>query len=87
MMNTTQPNSGSGRDAMDLASDAASKVGHDAADALKSGARKASDVVEHAGHMAQERLDSMTAYVRRNPLQSTAIAAGVGFMFAMLARR
>jgi len=79
------------RDTIDRAGSAAAQAGHDAGDAVKDVTRKASEAVGEAvgqaGEMAQEKLDSMAAYVRRNPLQATAIAAGIGFAFALIARR
>jgi ElaB/YqjD/DUF883 family membrane-anchored ribosome-binding protein len=75
------------RDAAERTSDTASHVGQDASAIAKDVTRKASAAVDQAGEMAQERLESMAAYVRRNPLQATAIAAGVGFVFALIARR
>ena len=66
----------SANDAAQQATDAAKSIGRDAANA-------AGQAVE----MAQNQLDSMTVYVRKNPLQATAIAAAVGFVFALVARR
>jgi ElaB/YqjD/DUF883 family membrane-anchored ribosome-binding protein len=43
--------------------------------------------VEQAQALAQGQLDKLAANIRRNPLQAAAIAAGVGFVFALLARR
>ena len=58
-----------------------------AASTAKSVGRDVSSAVGQAADMAQEQLDGMTSYVRKNPLQATAIAAGVGFVFALIARR
>jgi ElaB/YqjD/DUF883 family membrane-anchored ribosome-binding protein len=46
-----------------------------------------SETVEQAQVMAQEQYDRLTASIRRNPLQAAGIAAGVGFVLALLARR
>lgn len=63
------------------------RAGDYAADAAKVASRKASEAIEQVGDLAQDKVEAMAAYVRRNPLQATAIAAGVGFVFALLARR
>lgn len=60
------------RDARDLASNAQDRI---------------SDTVEHAQALAQEQYDKLAASIRRNPLQAAGIAAGVGFVLALLARR
>ena len=75
------------RAALDRAADQAAGLGHDAADAAKSLGHKATVAVDQASDMAHEKLEAMAHYVRRNPLQATAIAAGVGFLFALIARR
>ena len=43
--------------------------------------------VDQAQTMAQDQYDKLTASIRRNPLQAAGIAAGVGFVLALLARR
>lgn len=48
---------------------------------------KFNDTVEQAQALAQEQYDKMTASIRRNPLQAAGIAAGIGFVLALLARR
>lgn len=60
------------RDARDLASNAQDRI---------------SDTVEQAQALAQEQYDKLAASIRRNPLQAAGIAAGVGFVLALLARR
>ena len=87
MASFNQPGTASTRDTIDQTGNTAARVGYEAADAVKDASRKASAAVEQASEMAQEKLDNMAAYVRRNPLQSTAIAAGIGFVFALIARR
>lgn len=87
MANMNPSMSSATRDAADRVSDTASQVGHDATIAAKDIGRKASAAVDQASDLAHEKLESMAAYVRRNPLQATAIAAGVGFVFALIARR
>ncbi len=75
------------RDTMEKAGDNLSSAAQAAADKTKSITHDVAEAVGQAGDMAQERLDAMATYVRRNPLQSTAIAAAVGFAFALIARR
>jgi ElaB/YqjD/DUF883 family membrane-anchored ribosome-binding protein len=48
---------------------------------------KISDTVDQAQALAQEQYDKLAASIRRNPLQAAGIAAGVGFILALLARR
>ncbi len=46
-----------------------------------------SDTVDQAQALAQDQYDKLTVTIRRNPLQAAGIAAAVGFVFALLARR
>jgi ElaB/YqjD/DUF883 family membrane-anchored ribosome-binding protein len=48
---------------------------------------KFNDTVEQAQALAQEQYDKLAASIRRNPLQAAGIAAGIGFVLALLARR
>jgi ElaB/YqjD/DUF883 family membrane-anchored ribosome-binding protein len=48
---------------------------------------KFNETVEQAQVLAQEQYDKMAASIRRNPLQAAGIAAGIGFVLALLARR
>ena len=48
---------------------------------------KFNETVEQAQNLAQEQYDKLEASIRRNPLQAAGIAAGIGFVFALLARR
>jgi ElaB/YqjD/DUF883 family membrane-anchored ribosome-binding protein len=48
---------------------------------------KFNETVEQAQDFAQEQYDKMAASIRRNPLQAAGIAAGIGFVLALLARR
>lgn len=45
------------------------------------------ETVEQAQALAQEQYDKLAASIRRNPLQAAGIAAGIGFVLALLARR
>ena len=46
-----------------------------------------SEVAGQAQHAAQVQLDKLADAIRQRPLQATGIAAGVGFVLALLARR
>jgi ElaB/YqjD/DUF883 family membrane-anchored ribosome-binding protein len=48
---------------------------------------KFSSAVDSAQALAQDQYDKLTASIRRNPLQAAGIAAGIGFVLALLARR
>jgi ElaB/YqjD/DUF883 family membrane-anchored ribosome-binding protein len=48
---------------------------------------KMSDTMEQAQDFAQDQYDRLTTSIRRNPLQAAGIAAGIGFVLALLARR
>jgi ElaB/YqjD/DUF883 family membrane-anchored ribosome-binding protein len=50
-------------------------------------ANAAQDKLDQAQSMAQDQYDKLTASIRRNPLQAAGIAAGIGFVLALLARR
>ena len=45
------------------------------------------ETVEQVQNLAQEQYDKLEASIRRNPLQSAAIAVGIGFVLALVARR
>jgi ElaB/YqjD/DUF883 family membrane-anchored ribosome-binding protein len=46
-----------------------------------------SETVSQAQALAQGQYDKLEASIRRNPLQAAGIAAGIGFVLALLARR
>jgi ElaB/YqjD/DUF883 family membrane-anchored ribosome-binding protein len=48
---------------------------------------KFSDTVDQAQALAQDQYDKLVLNIRRNPLQAAGIAAGIGFVLALLARR
>jgi ElaB/YqjD/DUF883 family membrane-anchored ribosome-binding protein len=48
---------------------------------------KMSETVDQAQAVAQEQYDKLTRAIRRNPLQAAGIAAGIGFVIALVARR
>lgn len=60
----------------------------DAADRIAAAAP--SDVADAADRLKREanvQIDRLSDSIRQKPLQSAAIAAGVGFLFAVIARR
>lgn len=71
----------------DKARDAASKLERDVSRVGSDIADTVSQSAERAQAEAQVQLDKLSTSIRKNPLQSAAIAAGVGFLFAVLARR
>ncbi len=48
---------------------------------------KVTSALDSAQELAREQYDNLTLAIRRNPLQAAAIAAGIGFVLALLARR
>jgi ElaB/YqjD/DUF883 family membrane-anchored ribosome-binding protein len=46
-----------------------------------------SEAAGQAQGMAQDQFDKLSAAIRRHPLQSAGIAAGLGFALALLARK
>ena len=71
-------------------------------DSFRTGAERLEDTVTRAGHEmagkvadtakgvqqeAKAQMDRLTVSIREKPLQSAAIAAGLGFLFAVVARR
>ncbi len=47
----------------------------------------AAATVKEVTDAARDQYDNLMEAIRRNPLQAAAIAAGIGFIFALLARR
>ena len=56
-------------------------------DLASSAQDKFDETVEQARDLAQVQYDRLEASIRRNPLQAAGIAAGIGFVLALLARR
>jgi len=48
---------------------------------------KIAETVDQAQALAQDQYDKLLVSIRRNPLQAAGIAAGIGFVLALLARR
>jgi ElaB/YqjD/DUF883 family membrane-anchored ribosome-binding protein len=68
-------------------SSSGSSVERQARDLADAAQDRIADTVEQAQTIAQEQYDKLAASIRRNPLQAAGIAAGVGFVLALLARR
>lgn len=66
---------------------AANKVSDSVGAALDHASEQASSALSHAESLASDGLDRVEIAVRRNPLAAAAIAAGVGFFLAVVARR
>lgn len=64
-----------------------SSVTRQASDLANAAQDKLTETVEQAQTLAQEQYDKLAARIRRNPLQAACIAAGIGFILALLARR
>lgn len=50
-------------------------------------AGKVSETASSVQNEAKHQLDRLSLSIREKPLQSAAIAAGIGFLFAVVARR
>ena len=48
---------------------------------------KVTDAASNIQHEAKTQMDRLSVSIRDKPLQSAAIAAGLGFLFAVVARR
>lgn len=68
------------RSAAEQAEDNASRVGRDLAG-------KAADAASSVQQEAKTQMDRLSVSIREKPLQSAAIAAGLGFIAAIVARR
>jgi ElaB/YqjD/DUF883 family membrane-anchored ribosome-binding protein len=55
--------------------------------AMSNAGEQIADAAGQAQVVAQEQLDKLSASIRRNPIQAAGIAAGAGFLLALLARR
>lgn len=59
----------------------------DVADMASNAGDQLSDAAKQAQGVAKEQLDKMSDAIRAKPIQAAGIAAGVGFLLALLARR
>lgn len=55
--------------------------------AMSAAGDQISEVAGQAQGIAQDQLDKLSASIRKNPIQSAGIAAGIGFALALLARK
>jgi ElaB/YqjD/DUF883 family membrane-anchored ribosome-binding protein len=46
----------------------------------------ASATAQEVKQTVREQRESLERYIRQNPLQTIAVAAGIGFVFALIAR-
>ncbi len=69
------------------AANVTSSVERQARDVANAAQDKFNETVESAQALAQDQYDKLAANIRRNPLQAAGIAAGIGFVLALLARR
>lgn len=69
----------------------AAGAAHDGVDAIARNAESAAQSVEAAASSATQaagvQMEKVEAMIRANPLAATGIAAGIGFVLALLARR
>lgn len=65
----------------------AEHYGEKAQDAVNDALDHGREVVDQAKSYASDSLADLERRIRRNPLQAAAIAAGAGFVLALLARR
>lgn len=72
---------------MDATRAGATQLADGVGDAVDHVGRQARTAMAHAEDIAASGLDHVETAVRRNPLASAAIAAGVGFFLAVVARR
>ena len=55
--------------------------------AVSTASDELSDAATKVQNQAQEQIDRLSSSIRSKPIQSAAIAAGLGFLFAVIARR
>ena len=68
------------RGAAEKAEETASRVGNEIAG-------RVADTAQGVQQEAKAQMDKLSVSIREKPLQSAAIAAGLGFLFAVVARR
>lgn len=80
-----------GKSYAEQAADGLSHRGEQVARTVENAAERASETLgettEQIRQVATDGLDRVEIAIRRNPLASAAVAAGIGFFFAVLARR
>ena len=58
-----------------------------ASSAIAQAGDQISDAASQAQTMAHDQIDKLSASIRSKPIQAAGIAAGIGFVLALLARR
>jgi ElaB/YqjD/DUF883 family membrane-anchored ribosome-binding protein len=58
-----------------------------ASDIANAAQERFADTVDQAQALAQDQYDKLVQNIKRNPIQAAGIAAGIGFVLALLARR
>lgn len=80
-----------GKSHVEQAAEDVLRRGEQATRSVEHAAQRASETLgetsEQLRQAATDGLDRVEVAIRRNPLAATAIAAGLGFFFAVLARR
>ncbi len=56
-------------------------------DLASSAQDKVTSTIDSAQELAREQYGNLTLAIRRNPLQAAAVAAGIGFVLALLVGR
>lgn len=65
----------------------AEEYGEKAQEAVNEAIDHGREAVDQAKSLANDGLADLEKRIRQNPLQSAAIAAGIGFLLALIARR
>jgi len=68
-------------------SQAAHRRSEAAAGATQGAGEQIAQVAGQAQQMAHQQFDNLAETIRRSPLQAAGIAAGIGFVLALMARR
>lgn len=61
--------------------------GNAASSAIAQAGDQLADAASQAQTMAHDQIDKLSASIRSKPIQAAGIAAGIGFVLALLARR
>lgn len=64
-----------------------SQASTDVADMASAAGAQLTDAAQQAQDVAKQQLDKLSDAIRAKPIQAAGIAAGVGFLLALLARR
>jgi ElaB/YqjD/DUF883 family membrane-anchored ribosome-binding protein len=75
------------KDTTSQAKSTSDKAMDNASAAFEKGSEKVNEVVQATKDGAQAQVEKMEILIRQNPMAATGIAAGIGFVVALLARR